>query len=183
VQKLFKFRDGEKVVSALSLDPRHGRVEELVAVSKKGFGLRFALEPHREVSTRTGRKFARTGDGDDIVAVLPAEEKDIVCVVTERSHVLMCAAGDINLLANPGRGVTVIKVGEGDRVIGVGVARGADEKPLTVETQGGKRVEIGPRTYNVMGRGGKGREIAKKTTVKLVAPPVKVTTFTPTEVN
>jgi len=183
VQKFFKFRDGEKVVSALSVDPRLGQVENLVAVSRKGFGLRFALAPHREVSTRAGRRFARTVEGDDIVAVLPAEDKDVVCVVTEKAHVLLCAAGDVNLLANPGRGVTVIKVVEGDRVIGVGVARGAEETPLTVETVNGKRVEIGPRSYETSARGGKGREIAKRTSVKLVPAPVKVTTFTPTEVN
>jgi hypothetical protein len=44
-------------------------------------------------------------------------------------------------------------------------------------------VEIGPSVYDVTGRGGKGREIAKRTTVKLVPAPVRVTTFTPTEVN
>jgi DNA gyrase subunit A len=183
VQKLFKFRDGEKVVSALSLDPRLGRVGEVVAVSRLGFGLRFALEPHREISTRAGRKFARTVEGDDIVAALPAEEKDILCVVTERAHALLCPVGEVNLLANPGRGVTVIKVAEGDGVIGVGVARGAVERPLSVETQAGKRIDIGPGEQEVAARGGKGRELARRSTVKLVTPPVKVTTFTPTEVN
>jgi DNA gyrase subunit A len=183
VQKFFKFRDGERVVSALSLDARNGVVENMVAVSRNGFGLRFALEPHKDASTRSGRKFARTAEGDDIVAVLPAEDRDVVCVVSERAHVLLCHAGDINLLANPGRGVTVMKIGDDDRVIGVGVARGADERPLTVETAAGKRVEIGPKVYEVTGRGGKGREIAKRTTVKLVPAPVKVTSFTPTEVN
>jgi DNA gyrase subunit A len=183
VQKLFKFRDGEKVVSALSLDPRHGQVENLVAVTRKGYGLRFALDPHREASTRAGRRFARVVEGDEIVSAVPAEDKDVVCVATERAHVLLCAAGDVNLLANPGRGVTVIKVGEGDRVIGMAVARGAGEAPLTVETGNGKRIEIGPRTYALGARGGKGRELGRRTTIKLVPPPVKVTTFTPTEVN
>ena len=183
VQKFFKFRDGERVVSALSLDARNGTIENMVAVSRNGYGLRFALEPHREASTRSGRKFARTAEGDDMVAVLPAEDRDVVCVVTERAHVLLCNAEDINLLANPGRGVTVIKVGDDDRVLAVGVARGAEDRPLTVETATGKKVEIGPDVYDVTGRGGKGRPIAKRSTVKLVPAPVKVTTFTPPEVN
>jgi DNA gyrase subunit A len=183
VQKLFKFRDGERVVSALSLDARLGRVENLVAVTRKGYGLRFALGPHRDVSTRAGRRFARTAEGDEIVAVLPAEDKDIVCVVTERAHALLCPAAEVNLLANPGRGVTVIKVADGDRVVGVGVARGAEETPLTVETANGKRIDIGPREHAPGARGGKGREVAKRTTVKVVPAPVKVVTFTPAEVN
>ncbi len=183
VQKLFKFRDGERVVSALSLDPRLGSVEHLVAVTRKGLGLRFALEPHRELSTRAGRKFAKTGEGDEIVAVLPAEETDFVCVATELGHVLVCGAGEVNLLANPGKGVTVIKVGEGDRVIGMAVARGKGEAPLVVENPAGKHIEIGPRTEHVTARGGKGRALGRKTQLKLVPPPVKVTTFTPAEVN
>src|SRR5262249_9153084 len=122
VQKLFKSRDGERVVSALSLDPRLGKVENLVAVTRKGYGLRFALGAHRDASTRAGRRFARPGDRDEIVAVLPAEERDSVCLVTEHAHVLVPPATHINILANPGRGVTVIKVAEGDRVIGVGGA-------------------------------------------------------------
>ncbi|HKA86591.1 MAG TPA: DNA topoisomerase IV subunit A [Haliangiales bacterium] len=183
VQKLFKFRDGERVVSALSLDPRLGWVEHLAAVTRRGMGLRFALEPHRELSTRAGRKFAKTGEGDEIVAVAPAEETDFVCVATELGHVLVCAASEVNLLANPGKGVTVIKVGEGDRVIGAAVARGKGEAPLVVENPAGKHIEIGPKTESVTSRGGKGRGVGRKTLLKLVPPPVKVTTFTPEGVN
>jgi DNA gyrase subunit A len=183
VQKLFKFRDGERVVSGLSLDPRLGKADKLVAISRKGFGLRFAIEPHREVSTRAGRRFARAADGDEIVAVFAVDDKDVVCVVTQRGHVLTLPAGEINELANPGRGVTVIKLGPDDQVLAVGVARGAEERPLTVETAGGKRFEIGPSTYRTSARGGKGHALGKRISVTLVPGPVKVTTFTPTGVN
>ncbi len=58
VQKLFNFRDGERVVGALAVGsaPKGGLA---VAVSKGGFGLRFNLDPHRELSTRAGRRFAK----------------------------------------------------------------------------------------------------------------------------
>jgi DNA gyrase subunit A len=115
--------------------------------------------------------------------VAPVEDKDIVCVATERGHVLLCAAEEVNLLANPGKGVTVIKVGSDDRVLGFGLAKGKNEVPLVVETSGGKAIEIGPRQYGVSARGGKGREVVKRSTLKIVPGPVKVTTFTPTEVN
>ncbi len=184
VQKLFKFKDGEKVVSAVSLDPRvSGPEAHVLALTRKGFGLRFALAAHREASTRAGRKFARTGEGDEILAVLPVEESESVCLATEKSHVLVCPAAEINILANPGRGVTVIKVGEGDRVIGVAIAHGPKETPLAVESSNGKRIDIGPGSYAVSARGGKGREIAKRLTLKVIVPPVKVMTFTPPEVN
>jgi DNA gyrase subunit A len=185
VQKLFKFRDHERVVSTLSLDPRLGQTPMLLAVTRRGFGLRFALAPHSEQSTRAGRKFARVSDGDEIVCVLPVEARDVICVATEKAHVLLCREEDVNVLANPGKGVTVIKVAEGDRVIGVGIAHGASsrETPLTVESSTGRRLDIGPGSYEVTARGGKGRELFKRQTLKLVAPPVKVTTFTPPGVN
>src|SRR5207302_6637339 len=64
VQKLFKFDDNERVVGALSLDPRLPRPEKLLGISRGGYGLRFALAPHTEVSTRAGRRFARPAKED-----------------------------------------------------------------------------------------------------------------------
>ncbi len=183
VQKLFKFKDGEKVVAALSLDPRAGRSENLLAVTRAGYGLRFALSAHTELSTRAGRKFARPADGDELVGVYPAEDKDIVCVASEKGHVLLCKAAEVNLLANPGRGVTVIKIDDDDKVIAFGVARGKHDKPFSIETAGGKAYEVGPGEQSVSARGGKGHQLAKRTTFKLVPRPVRVTTFTPPEVN
>jgi DNA gyrase subunit A len=183
VQKLFKFKDGEKVVSALSLDPRLARVENLLCITRKGYGLRFALISHMDPSTRAGRKFARPADDDEIVSVLACEEKDIVCVASEKAHVILCEASEINVLANPGRGVTVLKVMEGDRVVGVGIAKGKKDVALVVETAGGKTIELGPGTRQVTSRGGKGVQVARGTQVKVVPAPVVVTPFTPSEVN
>ena len=66
VQKLFKFDDQERIVGALSLDPRLPRPTSLVAVSRHGHGLRFALAPHLEVSTRAGRRYAKPAGGDEL---------------------------------------------------------------------------------------------------------------------
>src|SRR5262249_9467512 len=118
VQKLFKFDDGERVVGALSLDPRLPKPEKLIAVSKRGHGLRFALAAHVELSTRAGRRFSRTADKDELIGVSPVQEKDVLAVVTHESRALVCKVEEVNELSGPGRGVTVIKVPEGDRVMG-----------------------------------------------------------------
>ncbi|MBI4508781.1 MAG: DNA topoisomerase IV subunit A [Deltaproteobacteria bacterium] len=183
VQKLFKFDDGERIVAALSLDPRLRRPEKLLAVTRKGYGLRIALSPHVDVSTRAGRKYARPADGDEVVSVLACEDQDIACIATESGHVLLCPISEINLLANPGRGVTVVKVGDDDRVIGVGVARAKNEVALIIESAAGKVFEIRPSSYSIASRGGKGHQVAKRTQFKIVPSPIKVTTFTPTELN
>ena len=70
VQKLFKLRDGEKVIAAFSLDPRsignitakkEGDVPPVhaLAVTSDGYSLRFSFEPFVEASTRAGRRYAR----------------------------------------------------------------------------------------------------------------------------
>src|SRR4051794_7939367 len=111
VQKFFKFDDQERIVGALSLDPRLPRPDKLVAVSKHGYGLRFALAPHLEASTRAGRRYAKPAEGDELIGTTPAGDKDFLAVVTRRTRALVCKVDEVNELAGPGRGVTVIKTG------------------------------------------------------------------------
>ena len=79
IQRLFKFRDGERVVAAMSLDPRAtGTVApaaegmpapvHALAVTSDGYALRFNLDAFLEPSTRAGRRFARPADGAETVA-------------------------------------------------------------------------------------------------------------------
>jgi DNA gyrase subunit A len=72
IQRLFKLKDGERIVAALSMDPRvageitarkegaEPRVQG-VAVSSDGYSMRFSLESFAEPSTRAGRRFAKAG--------------------------------------------------------------------------------------------------------------------------
>ncbi len=167
VQKLFKFDDQERVVGALSLDARLTIPEKLVAVSKRGFGLRFALEAHKEASTRSGRRYARPPKGDEIIGVMPVAEKDLVAVVTEKTFALVCKAAEINELAGAGKGVTVIKVAADDAVVAFLASTRKDAK-ITLETIKGRTLELSPGRYEVTSRAGKGREMSKKDKVKSV---------------
>jgi len=176
VQKLFKFKDGERVIGALSLDPRVKTSEEnLVAVTKNGYGARFAIAPHTEVSTRSGRKFARVAEGDEIVGVRPAPDSGLLVVVTKESHALVCKLEEVNLLANPGRGVTVIKVKDDDQVLGFTV-----DETLTVESEKGKTEEIKALKKEIVSRGGKGNQIWRKDQVAKIVPlPVVIPQLAP----
>ncbi len=173
VQKLFKFKDGERVVWALSLDERmKPKDENLVAITKAGYGLRFALAPHSEISTRAGRRFARVADGDEIVGVRAAPDDGILCVATQDSHALVCDVADVNLLANPGRGVTVIKIDEDSTtVVGFTV-----NEPLVLESDKGRTEEVRPLKKDRVPRGSKGRQIfsRKERVERVITPPVAV---------
>jgi DNA gyrase subunit A len=168
VQKFFKFDDQERIVGALSLDARLPRPTSLVAVSKHGYGLRFALAQHLEVSTRAGRRYARPGEGDELIGTVPAGDKDLLAVVTRSTRALVCKVAEVNELAGPGRGVTVIKTGDDDPVLAFLCTSDKDAK-LELETEKGRKLELSPRRYEVASRGGKGREMAKKDRIKTVA--------------
>ncbi len=173
VQKLFKFDDNERIIGALSLDPRLPIPAMMVAVSKDGYGLRFALEPFKEASTRSGRRFAKCAPGDEIIGISGCVEKDLLAVVTKNTNALVCKVSEVNELAGPGRGVTVIKVGETDQVVAFLCASKKDAE-LLLETAKGKTLKLSPGRYEVSSRGGKGREMSKKDQIKTVNRPLEL---------
>ena len=149
VQSLFKFKDGERVVAAASLDPRvatdikakkEGDVPPMhaVAVTSDGYSLRFSLEPFVEVSTRAGRRFARVGQGAEVVGVSIVKGGEVLIAATRQARALLCKVDEVNFLSGPGRGVILIKLGKDeDRVLGF-VASSGDRDLLTVETDAGR---------------------------------------------
>ena len=167
VQKLFKLDDQERMVYALSLDQRLPQPASLLAVSKQGFGLRFALAAHAEISTRAGRRFAKPAEGDELFGLSPCDADQLLGVASEQGHALVCTVAEVNELAGPGRGVTVIKLDDDDRVVAF---RCADEKrgdwqSIPLESEKGKKVQVELRKGEVVARGGRGRELVRKDTL------------------
>jgi DNA gyrase subunit A len=142
-----------------------------VAASKRGYGLRFSLDAHREVSTRAGRRFAKPVEGDEIVGVAIARAADVVTVVTAQARALVCRADQLPVLANPGRGVTLIKVDDDDTVMAFGIGAKGDKEVLIAETDGGKKIPVGPGRYSVTGRGGRGHQLGRKIKIARVTFP------------
>ena len=177
VQKLLNFRDGERVIAGLVTSgngPSAIPAGTLaISVTRRGFGFRFNLDPHRELSTRAGRRFAKPADGDEVVGVLPVAPKDILCVITGDARTLVCDADEAAELANPGRGVTMIKVAEGDEVVGFALGRRKDNEVLVAELESGKKIPVGPGRYQVTARGGRGHVLARKAKVVRVHIPVE----------
>ncbi len=179
VQRLFKLKDGERIVAALSLDDRvtaditAGRTGGIpkthaVAVSTDGFSLRFSVESFLEASTRAGRRFARPTRGAEIVGVRLVDGSETLIAATRAARALLCPVSDINFLSGPGKGVTLVKLTTNDdlprgkdEVIGF-VASSGDRDLLTVETSRGATQTISTAKYEVTGRGGKGRTLMQR---------------------
>ena len=126
IQKLFKFGDGEKVVAAMSLDPRVTAEEDVVllAATRSGLVLRHSLDAFREATTRSGRRYAKPAEGDEVVFVAPCAEGDVVALVSESGRAILFDSSEVPVLSGPGRGVLGIKLAAGDRLVGAALAVG-----------------------------------------------------------
>jgi DNA gyrase subunit A len=173
IQRFFKLKDGERIVAALSLDPRvagnitadkEGDVPDVhaVAVSSDGYSMRFGLAPFVEPSTRAGRRFARAADGAEFVGVAQVTGDEILIAATREARAILTKVEEVNFLSGPGRGVILIKLtSDADRVLGF-IASTGDRDLLTVETSRGAEQTISTGKYEVTGRGGKGRELLQR---------------------
>ena len=185
IQKLFKLKDGEKIVSALSFDSRSiGDIKEDpkdqyfpevhgLAASSDGYAMRFSLQPHAEASTKSGRRFARVKAGAEIVGAFPITADETILAITANCRAMVCPSEEINFLSGPGRGVMLLKVAKGDKLLGFKPSKG-DRDLLVVETNRGAQKTISTTKYRTTSRGGKGNEIQKNGKIaKIVKPPIE----------
>jgi len=181
VQKLFKLRDGERIIAAFSLDPRvSGNITtkkegvappvHAIAVTSDGYSLRFSLEPFVEPSTRAGRRYARPSEGVEVVGVSKISGSEIIIAATHDARAILCRADEVNYLSGPGRGVILIKLqSKDDHVLGF-IASTGDRDLMRVETSRGGEQTISTTKYEVTGRGGKGRELLQRGQFTRVIP-------------
>ncbi|MBP8273161.1 MAG: DNA topoisomerase IV subunit A, partial [Acidobacteria bacterium] len=170
IQKLFKLKDGERIVAAFSLDARQaGKITpakaegippvHAIAVSSDGYSMRFSLEGFVEPSTRAGRRYARAGKDAEFVGVAKIAGNETLIAATRQARAMICKVDEINFLSGPGRGVILIKLQPNDdRLLGF-IASTGDRDLMTVETTRGAEQTISTTKYGVTGRGGKGREL------------------------
>jgi len=180
IQKLFKLKDGERIIAALSLDPRvtgdiserDGKRPKLfgVAATSDGYSLTFGLSPFAEPSTRAGRRFAKPADGAEVVGAAKATGNEPTICATKQGRVLISPVNEINYLSGPGKGVVLIKLDDkDDAVVGFLVAK--DKKQaLVLESSGGGERSVTAADYRPTGRGGKGHELLKRGTFVRAVP-------------
>lgn len=191
IQKLFRFKDGEYILTATSLDPRvttgitakkkDSQPEtHAITISSDGFGLRFSLEPFFEPSTKMGRRYAKPSKDAELIGVKVLKNKNaVVIAATKKARALLCKAHDISFLAGPGKGVMLIKLKkEIDSVLGFTVST-SDREFLTVQTNRGATQNISTAKYGITARGGKGRQLLKRGEfTQVVQTPIEITSLT-----
>src|SRR5258708_17209838 len=141
-----------------------------VAVTSDGYSLRCSLEPFVEPSTRSGRRYARTAEGAEVVGVARLTGGEILIAATREARAILTKADEVNFLSGPGRGVILIKLSaKEDRVIGF-IASSGDRDLMTVETTRGAEQTISTAKYEITGHAAKGRELLQRGQFTKVVP-------------
>ena len=189
IQKLFKMKDGESIISMISLDPRltgklagdeeHYPETFALAASSDGSGLTFGLEAFVEPSTRSGRKYARLSEGASIVGVDAVHGDETVIAVSKKRRALLCDLSEVKFLGSAGKGVLLMKLAEDDALLAVKAAKD-DRDTIVVKTSLGGEQRINTGRYEKTGRGGKGREVISRGafTEVVLEPPTAPEPFT-----
>ncbi|QDT07127.1 DNA gyrase subunit A [Rubripirellula lacrimiformis] len=186
IQKLFKMKDGEKIVAVMSFDPRViGDISEdpkkpdlcphthALAATTNGFALRFGLQSFVEPSTRNGRRFARVAGTARVIDVVAIHGSETILAVSRECRAMVCPAEEINYLSGAGKGVTLIRLSADDQLLGFKPSTG-DRDLLTVVTNRGAKKTISTAKYRVTSRGGRGNEIQKNGKIdEIVSPPLE----------
>ncbi|MGC4033379.1 MAG: DNA topoisomerase 4 subunit A [Tepidisphaeraceae bacterium] len=176
IQKLFKLKDGEKIIAALSMDERvlpakatafnEAKPEidpklHLFVVTSDGNALRLGVDPYRDVSTKAGRRFARPADGVQVVFAGIITGDETVIAASQLRRVLLCNVLKINFVSGPAKGVQLIKLDKGDRVLAA-ITANSDRDTLTVKTSMGGEQRLNTGRYKLTDRGGKGHEFVSR---------------------
>jgi DNA gyrase subunit A len=184
IQKLFKLKDGERILAMFSLDPRaRGSIAEpkqgrpktyLVAATSDGYAFCSGLGAFVEPSTRAGRRYAKPSEGVTVVGVDLCSKRETLIAATRDRRALLCSVEEVTYLSGPGKGVLLVKLDDDDVLIGFKAAKNHDDA-LIVETSLGGEQKISPSKYEHSARGGKGREVIKRgSLVRTVLPTPQV---------
>ncbi len=159
VQSLLNFKDGERVISAAIVAPANGEATTQTArwlVATAG-GMGFFCRPDLSETTKSGRRFARAKGGDEILVVAPAQG-DTITAATSGSKVLVFPAEELPELAGAGRGVILMRVDKGDRLIGA-VCHPLADPPIAIAEDATERRFHLPEVAH---RAQKGRKALKR---------------------
>jgi DNA gyrase subunit A len=191
VQNLFKFADGEKVISILSLDPaelaagqifstgdssnkssRQTRLSfasenkgglEGIIIGGSGYGFRFPLSNLIE-TTRSGRKLM-TLKGDDKIVGFSLVTGDHLFMASVSGKGIVISIEQVSVLVGAGMGSRLMKV-TNSSLAGFKITNKNGHSTITLED--GKTKKINFKDIRVTNRGGQGIIISKRKKITAV---------------
>ncbi|HSC89544.1 MAG TPA: DNA topoisomerase IV subunit A [Polyangiaceae bacterium] len=182
IQKLFKTKDGERIIAAYSLDKRlTGDLTEVEGYFPETFGfaaatdgqaVTFGLLALAEPSTKAGRRYIKLNEGQEVVVAQTVTGDEIVLCATADRRALACKLEEVSYVASAARGVALIKLGPGDRLVAAKAQLGK-KGTLRVTTSLGGEQQIDAEKFPVGSRALRGGEVGKRgKLVQMIAEPV-----------
>ena len=173
----------EKVTSILAMPARNASHSDaggpatptsLMLVTKQGTAKKMSSESFKDVR-RSGIIAIRLDKDDQLVSALVTEKGDEVMIATGGGQSIRFKESDVREMGRTAGGVSGIKLGKSDEVIGVDVVKKEQKTGafLTMSGNGfGKKTDL--KEYKVQKRGGSGVKTAKVTpkTGKLIVAKV-----------
>jgi DNA gyrase subunit A len=168
IQKFFTFKDGERIVGALSLDKRYTpedlEVEEdeipppyLIAITLKGQILRFPLQKYRQISQKVGRRFCRLTKEDKVIKVFLTRKAKFVGITTKNGRGILFDINEISVITSPGKGVIAIRLKEDDIIFNAKLLNNEDS--IIIKTKANNIISFGPQNYKINKRATTGVQI------------------------
>jgi DNA gyrase subunit A len=195
IQKFFDFEDKERVVGVIAFDPRvlpaalpvvpdpelfsgDGAPPDevltgpfVLGVSTDGMAVRMPVAPFLDPSNKNGRTYMRLAPKHTAVSAALARGDENVCLASKHGRALIFPVGQVPVFKSAAKGVIGMRLEAGDdRLLGFAVADAAREG-LKVETSRGRTEIVRTTKFEVQNRGGKGRTIIERGTLKSVKPP------------
>lgn len=124
--KAINMREGDEIVDMAICDEN----TKVLTITETGYGRISPISCYR-LQSRGGKgltnyKVAKYGD---VAAVLPIEENEDIIMIASNGIIIRIFAGDISSFARPAKGVRVMRVADGERILSVGKAE-HDEKEV-----------------------------------------------------
>ena len=175
VQSNFSFADGERIVGVVSHDARHfpDRPDPTlfdsdtppppygIAMTQGGRVLRFPMSSHEDISTKSGRKYARLNKGDAVLVVYPSNGDEKISVASGGGRAMLFPSSEVPFLRAAGKGVTGIKLRDDDQVLAMKLVSKFNDG-VAVVTALGRRLVVSERGFSVTTRGNRGRVVLKR---------------------
>ncbi len=154
IVNLLSLDAGEKITAVIPIS-NFAEGKYLLMATQKGFIKKTALTEYNS-ARKTGLQAITLKDEDELIAVRLTDGQDNVVLVTEDGMSITFSEQDVRPMGRTAQGVIGIKLGEGDKVIGMeSIIAGTNATLLAITEHGfGKRTDLDE--YRVQNRGGRG---------------------------
>ena len=154
IVNLLSLDAGEKITAVIPIS-NFAEGKYLLMATQKGFIKKTALTEYNS-ARKTGLQAITLKDEDELIAVRLTDGQDNVVLVTTDGLCITFSEQDVRPMGRTAQGVIGIKLGDGDKVIGMeSIIEGAKATLLAITENGfGKRTDLDE--YRVQKRGGRG---------------------------